>query len=650
MTAAISVGIDFASSGMRAAYLHQGDLLDVPLGPPTFRWKRWIFMEPAPQNMPQRVMFPSIKERFGINSNILEMEWGERLTLQQIVIGSLSDLKEAIEQYSGRRIGPVAISIPSGFTESRRLLLRECAQKAGFNNVGLINDCTAAAIGHCHSQAETSSTLVVYSLGYCGFETSIIRRTRKSYRVLSHESAATPSGQFFDLILMNRIVGRFQRIASVTNVSRMHAKEWDDLRVSVQHAKEQLVTEPEAKFEVPAALAGGTEPVVATMSREGYHQLIKPFIDETLATVDEMLAHEKLVPNDIREVLLVGASLRTPLVQQAIEQRLGRTPILTGSELLARGAAIHAGSVSDLGAPAPDLVVTPDQTTTATTGNSTEPADLFTLPESYQPQPPATAKEPLENGSEAKPVAPTQSAAEQADLSSISASSVGPPATVPVRGESSPNLVGSFTNSPPSTHRPGGELEEVPRPDVEPLMRYVQYLVDTGHVAKAVGFLQHLMDEAKGMLALSPQKGDRIDARRHLQEAFRFLNSGRYDEAMTASHTAYKLDGADPEILTGMMEIHRQGALRLSSREQFEKAIECLACANRHDPTDVGIRQAIAERCFLHAQATLQELGDPAAATRFLEKALEWNPDHPETIHLLSQLKAKKSGPVTSSN
>ncbi|MBI4870765.1 MAG: Hsp70 family protein [Candidatus Riflebacteria bacterium] len=699
MSAKISLGIDFGSSDLRAAYLHQGDLLDVPIDRLTFKWTRWIYMDRAPAGIPQGVIFPSIKERFGIDPLALGMAWGEQLTFPELMARALADLKAVAEEYSGATVGRAALTVPAGFTESRRALLRDTALHAGFDEVVLINDCTAAVIGHLYGSPDASTTELVYSMGYSGFEASIIRRARKSYRVLSTESATTPSGEFFDLLMMVSIVRQLEEECGPAGVRKMKAKDWDTLRVSIHRAKERLSVELETPLELPALLTGRSEPVTVTLQRESFSRLIERSVEESLDTVDAMLAQDSLVPADIHEILLLGGGGQIPFVQEAIARRLGRQPVPLSVDLLARGAAVHAATLSE---PVSSMSAATDlsaENCASAIGGVQASARLFSLPE-VSPQPSPQAGSPPESPAVAAPVASPHPLGSQAPpapservklvmLPADAAGSSEPKGHAVVRGSSeqvstplptdallrpeSPNAAASVTvtsgPSPDNGHGPGSAPGSVTRsaapvpevrengvraheadsfsdrPDTTELLRYAQRLAESGQTARAVGFLRHVIDEVEAAMATLPGTIDAASSRLKLAEAYRFLEKKQYLNAMDASHRAHQLNSDDPEILRGMMEVHRLAATAADSRASFQEAIQWLSCAHSHDQTDVSIHRALAQRYFTHARAVLHDLDDREDAVRWLERGLEWSPEDPEANELLHQLTASGASP-----
>lgn len=91
------------------------------------------------------------------------------------------------------------------------------------------------------------------------------------------------------------------------------------------------------------------------ITREDFDGLCDDLVERTLETVREVLTDQKLKPNDIAEVLLVGGSTRMPMVREALQKFFGRPATLAGNPdlVVALGVALcaqgHRDSMNPLG-------------------------------------------------------------------------------------------------------------------------------------------------------------------------------------------------------------------------------------------------------------------------------------------------------------
>ncbi len=84
------------------------------------------------------------------------------------------------------------------------------------------------------------------------------------------------------------------------------------------------------------------------LSRETYEDMISGYVDETFEAIHIALRDSNLIVNNIDEVVLVGGSTRTPLVQQRLEEKFKRQPRadIHPDLCVALGAAIQAAVIN----------------------------------------------------------------------------------------------------------------------------------------------------------------------------------------------------------------------------------------------------------------------------------------------------------------
>ncbi len=126
----------------------------------------------------------------------------------------------------------------------------------------------------------------------------------------------------------------------------------------------------------------------------------------------------------------------------------------------------------------------------------------------------------------------------------------------------------------------------------------------------------------------------RSAALRTLQLAERLLQEDRLREAVAMSHQAFLDDSQSAEVLSRMQGIHRRAAAAKNTPEGYTQAVQWLLCANQHDPTDLTIRQALAERHALHARQML-DLGQPQQALKAAQIAFYLQPESAAIERLL---------------
>src|SRR3990167_1886763 len=80
------------------------------------------------------------------------------------------------------------------------------------------------------------------------------------------------------------------------------------------------------------------------ITRAKLEELVKPIVEKCRGPLEQALNDSKLTPKDITKIILVGGPTRMPMVQQLIENYIGKK-IERGvdpMECVAKGAAIQA--------------------------------------------------------------------------------------------------------------------------------------------------------------------------------------------------------------------------------------------------------------------------------------------------------------------
>jgi molecular chaperone DnaK (HSP70) len=339
----IQIGLDFGSLSYRAAYLLGDEIITVPIPPANIAWQGMIVAQPDPQAKPFGLTFNSIKYYLGEGRQALLGNTTQ--SDEDVVRDILLKIRQTIITYAGEEIQRMVLAVPARYSAFRRSALRQAAQNAGFAKTGLINDCAAAALGHTFSRPE-SRTILVYSMGFHGFECSLVRFARQQIRELATDGVESPAGREIDLYIMGAVVDTLEKNSIKVPLRVWTSRHWFELRAIASDLKERLANEDNAILEMPPYLTNAA-PAQITFSRQMLDQAVEPAIDNTLKIVSHMLEEANLAANDVDEVLLVGGSTRLGIVQKRLEAMFGPKLVQPRDDLLARGAAIQASRLDE---------------------------------------------------------------------------------------------------------------------------------------------------------------------------------------------------------------------------------------------------------------------------------------------------------------
>lgn len=605
----INIGLDFGSLGFRPAYLANEEIIALPVPTDWTDPSCWLICETLPASL-LGVHFPSIKSRLGKELPYRENSPRGAATMFH---ARLIELRRQIEEQIGRAVGKLVVAVPAYYATLQREALVKFANQAGFSDVHLLNDSMAAIIGHTYRQTK-ACTVLLYTIGYSGYEIGLIRVANKRFRTLSYSGGASPSGATFDTLIMQ---GCLQGLAksSLWSPSRdLSATGWLSLRNWAERLKETASTTAAVTRQLIIEEMG--QEVSVSILRATFEDSISSSIQVTLGAAERLLDEANLTVADLDEVLLAGGCARIPLIQEALTRRL-RRPVVLDEYALAYGAAIYSTHSALL--------------------PTTEVAGPTPSEQAAEPLPPSIPALEISLGPD------NRIESFSFDAQPTAETTYSKPRRGSVKVLSAPEVVPARSQSQPAAERYVQETltsMEIGQAHRQNLFNYAQQLVEQRYYNRATGFLQAVIQDAQAVLesirsSKSPLPSSEAD---HLINAgYELLNQGRFQEAVEHSHRAHALDSETPQIFQQMIDIHCEAATSNTAIEGYIKAIEWLTCAYHNDRTNTAVHHRISERHFFHAQQTAA-LSRYAEALRALEECLYFDPEHQGALKLQRSL------------
>lgn len=249
----------------------------------------------------------------------------EAFTPPEISAMILRRLRDRASDRLGRPVTRAVITVPAFFDENQRQATREAGELAGLKVERIINEPTAATLVY-HAGSDRLQHIVVYDFGGGTFDVSVVRMEAGVVEVLSSKGDTQLGGDDLDTLLSNDIADRFLTEHDV-DLRRDPGTRWRLLR-ACERAKCQLSTEAivEIAEEFIAERDGVPLNLKTSVRRDEYEELIAGLIDRTIECVDEALRDAKLKPSEIDDLVLVGGSTRTPMIQQRLREEFSLEP------------------------------------------------------------------------------------------------------------------------------------------------------------------------------------------------------------------------------------------------------------------------------------------------------------------------------------
>ncbi len=264
---------------------------------------------------------------------------------QEISAMILRHLKNIAGTYLGHAIAKAVITVPAFFSDVQRQATREAGQIAGLEVVKIINEPTAATLVY-ESSHKGAKKVLVYDLGGGTFDVSVVELQDDVVEVIASHGNNHLGGDDFDALIEQLLMEKLEKDGFSDLPLQARAR----IRRAAENAKKHLSSQPFALIEEEYLLDRDGVPYNFSieLARHDYEEMITPLLDETLDAVHLVLRDAGLTASGIDEILLVGGSTRTPLVQERLEKEFGMPPRFEVDPDLcvASGAALQAAMIS----------------------------------------------------------------------------------------------------------------------------------------------------------------------------------------------------------------------------------------------------------------------------------------------------------------
>jgi len=288
---------------------------------------------------PQRTI-QSIKRKMGTTEKIRIDD--KDYSPQEISAMIIQKMKIDAEAYLGEKITKAVITVPAYFNDSQRTATKDAGKIAGLDVLRIINEPTASALAYGIDK-EADVTVLVYDLGGGTFDVSILTLGDGVFEVKATAGNNHLGGDDFDKRVQDYLIDEFKKKEGIDLRNDPYAMQ--RLRDASENAKIELSQRQSTNINLPYITTGSSGPkfLNTDLTRAKLEQLIGDLVDSTVGPVKQALSDAKLEPKDIDHVLLVGGSIRIPLVQETVKKILGKEPDkgINPDECVALGAGIQ---------------------------------------------------------------------------------------------------------------------------------------------------------------------------------------------------------------------------------------------------------------------------------------------------------------------
>ncbi len=249
-----------------------------------------------------------------------------------------------LAQDAEAQLGPITgcvITVPAYFDDTRRKATMDAGRIAGLTVTDIIDEPSAAALAYAtqHSDTIRPQTVLVYDLGGGTFDVTLVKLGPKRFQVLAIEGDVRLGGRDWDERLVNWAALKFAE--QFGDDPRGDPQSLAALFATAERAKRALSKLEHTTFTV----AHGGHKVTLPLPRPEFEALTRDLLVRTRLTAQQVLKAAKLTWGDVSKVLMVGGSTHMPACGRMLLELTGRPAdhTLAVSEVVARGAAVHAG-------------------------------------------------------------------------------------------------------------------------------------------------------------------------------------------------------------------------------------------------------------------------------------------------------------------
>lgn len=256
----------------------------------------------------------------------------------------LHKMKQTAEDYLGEKVSQAVITVPAYFNDSQRQATKDAGRIAGLEVLRIINEPTAAALAYGLDKKK-EEMIAVYDLGGGTFDISILELGEGVFEVKSTNGDTHLGGDDFDQRVIDFIADEFRKENGID--LRNDPMALQRLKEAAEKAKIELSSSMSTNINLPfiTADASGPKHLNLDLTRAKFEQLVMDLVERSIEPCRKALEDAGLKAGEIDEVILVGGSTRTPLVQQKVKEFFGKEPNkgVNPDEVVAIGAAIQGG-------------------------------------------------------------------------------------------------------------------------------------------------------------------------------------------------------------------------------------------------------------------------------------------------------------------
>ena len=266
----------------------------------------------------------------------------------------LKKLKSDAENFlKGKKIKKAVVAVPHYFNNSQKEATITAANMAGFEDVILINEPTAASMAFSFDKIlETDEKkLIIFDLGGGTFDVSLLTIEEGIIDVICVNGDTKLGGDDIDVKLCDYVekkIREMENFKNIVNLNEIIEQQKGKIKSKCEFVKKNLTSQKKSIFHLPRFY--NDQGVTLEITREELESLCKDFLEKIGKILDNLFidAKKKKKSNSydksqIDYIILIGGATKMPAIINFTEKYFGKKPITSFNpdETVAIGAALR---------------------------------------------------------------------------------------------------------------------------------------------------------------------------------------------------------------------------------------------------------------------------------------------------------------------
>ena len=253
------------------------------------------------------------------------------------------------EEYLGKKIKKLVITVPAYFHEEQKKLTKQAAEMSKLDVITIINEPTAAALAYGFTKEKIENEkILVFDLGGGTFDVSILsfKKEEKSdikyLEVISTSGDMHLGGEDFDNALVNYILNKMKDKEKIEKDNKCMKR----LKLACENIKKILSTTDKTILRLTNFY--NNIDIDMTITKEDFEKRCAKLFERLKTPINTALSIANLEKEDIDEVILIGGSTRIPKVKKTVKEFFSEVKAIkindsiNPDEAVAYGATLQA--------------------------------------------------------------------------------------------------------------------------------------------------------------------------------------------------------------------------------------------------------------------------------------------------------------------